>query len=108
MIHADNLGAFTRQRLRDRCADAARRAGDQRDLAFETAGQRKRGGSWRTQRQHLTGHVRGMFGEEETQRRIERSEEHTSELQSLMRISYAVTCLNKKTPTSHRTPSTAR
>src|SRR3546814_2843631 len=27
----------------------------------------------------------------------ERSEEHTSELQSLMRISYAVFCLNKKT-----------
>src|SRR3546814_8983255 len=35
-----------------------------------------------------------------------RSEEHTSELQSLMRISYAVFCLKKKTPpnsTSHRT-----
>src|SRR3546814_7353801 len=28
----------------------------------------------------------------------ERSEEHTSELQSLMRISYAVFCLKKKTP----------
>src|SRR3546814_3559855 len=27
----------------------------------------------------------------------ERSEEHTSELQSIMRISYAVFCLNKKT-----------
>src|SRR3546814_9730445 len=30
---------------------------------------------------------------------IERSEEHTSELQSLMRISYAVFCLKKKTQT---------
>src|SRR3546814_1265338 len=29
-------------------------------------------------------------------RRIPRSEEHTSELQSLMRISYAVFCLKKK------------
>src|SRR3546814_10455119 len=29
--------------------------------------------------------------------RLLRSEEHTSELQSLMRISYAVFCLNKKT-----------
>src|SRR3546814_5948094 len=29
-------------------------------------------------------------------RRLERSEEHTSELQSLMRISYAVFCLKKK------------
>src|SRR3546814_1405996 len=28
--------------------------------------------------------------------RLARSEEHTSELQSLMRISYAVFCLNKK------------
>src|SRR3546814_2816726 len=29
--------------------------------------------------------------------RLRRSEEHTSELQSLMRISYAVFCLKKKT-----------
>src|SRR3546814_2977489 len=29
---------------------------------------------------------------------VERSEEHTSELQSLMRISYAVFCLKKKNP----------
>src|SRR3546814_9052085 len=32
-----------------------------------------------------------------------RSEEHTSELQSLMRISYAVFCLNKKTSTCYKT-----
>src|SRR3546814_2816350 len=32
-----------------------------------------------------------------------RSEEHTSELQSLMRISYAVFCLKKKTNTTHTT-----
>src|SRR3546814_6378275 len=31
-----------------------------------------------------------------------RSEEHTSELQSLMRISYAVFCLKKKTHTLHQ------
>src|SRR3546814_8024459 len=30
-----------------------------------------------------------------------RSEEHTSELQSLMRISYAVFCLNKQIHTTH-------
>src|SRR3546814_4914094 len=30
-----------------------------------------------------------------------RSEEHTSDLQSLMRISYAVFCLKKKQPNSH-------
>src|SRR3546814_9899982 len=32
-----------------------------------------------------------------------RSEEHTSELQSLMRISYAVFCLKKKTKTNAQT-----
>src|SRR3546814_7124867 len=34
-----------------------------------------------------------------------RSEEHTSELQSLMRISYAVFCLKKKKTTTHTTKS---
>src|SRR3546814_6564957 len=40
----------------------------------------------------------------------ERSEEHTSELQSLMRISYAVFCLKKKTrrPTYKQTNTTQR
>src|SRR3546814_3348995 len=33
---------------------------------------------------------------------ISRSEEHTSELQSLMRISYAVFCLKKKTRIIHK------
>src|SRR3546814_3445035 len=35
--------------------------------------------------------------------RSSRSEEHTSELQSLMRISYAVFCLKKKTKTNVKT-----
>src|SRR3546814_5805670 len=35
-----------------------------------------------------------------------RSEEHTSELQSLMRISYAVFCLKKKTRKSNNTKKT--
>src|SRR3546814_4779383 len=39
----------------------------------------------------------GIFG------RRGRSEEHTSELQSLMRISYAVFCLNKKNKLHHIT-----
>src|SRR3546814_1339714 len=41
-------------------------------------------------RQHDDWHIGG---------RIHRSEEHTSELQSLMRISYAVFCLKKKNNT---------
>src|SRR3546814_7032709 len=36
-------------------------------------------------------------------RRVLRSEEHTSELQSLMRISYAVFCLKKKNHTAYYT-----
>src|SRR3546814_5495068 len=52
-----------------------------------------------------TQEVRGMLGEEEEASDEQeadqndlaaRSEEHTSELQSLMRISYAVFCLKKK------------
>src|SRR3546814_7869558 len=34
-----------------------------------------------------------------------RSEEHTSELQSLMRISYAVFCLKKKKLTTYKKPN---
>src|SRR3546814_10078570 len=37
-----------------------------------------------------------IFDQELFLRKRERSEEHTSELQSLMRISYAVFCLKKK------------
>src|SRR3546814_10748993 len=41
----------------------------------------------------------GGIGRAQTQERVVvRSEEHTSELQSLMRISYAVFCLKKKKP----------
>src|SRR3546814_6351699 len=41
--------------------------------------------------------VRRAFGED-------RSEEHTSELQSLMRITYAVFCLKKKTQHHSKSP----
>src|SRR3546814_8939876 len=46
----------------------------------------------------------GTFSEEGRERfgrRGKRSEEHTSELQSLMRISYAVFCLKKKKKNTH-------
>src|SRR3546814_6220391 len=42
-------------------------------------------------------HFGARHGAQIMQRHIHRSEEHTSELQSLMRISYAVFCLKKKT-----------
>src|SRR3546814_8694012 len=48
----------------------------------------------------LLGLIRDFrFGDEE----LRRSEEHTSELQSLMRISYAVFCLKKKKTKRTRT-----
>src|SRR3546814_6118190 len=39
--------------------------------------------------------------------RVGRSEEHTSELQSLMRSSYAVSCLKKKTYKQHKNSKNA-
>src|SRR3546814_1261097 len=56
-------------------------------------------------RHHLARHADGHDRAQQAKRcqcpqyRKERSEEHTSELQSLMRISYAVFCLKKKQPT---------
>src|SRR3546814_5315336 len=41
------------------------------------------------------------FGAKFPDRTFDRSEEHTSELQSLMRISYAVFCLKKKNKTQN-------
>src|SRR3546814_3077584 len=43
-----------------------------------------------------------------TTRKETRSEEHTSELQSLMRISYAVFCLKKKIKNKNNTPYAAK
>src|SRR3546814_7272145 len=47
---------------------------------------------YRRRRLHFCGHI--LF----------RSEEHTSELQTLLRISYAVVCLKKKERSTHRKP----
>src|SRR3546814_6484288 len=63
----------------------------------------ERGGKWHFQTAPDLGHI--LRREREESRRLSRaaietlairSEEHTSELQSLMRISYAVFCLKKK------------
>src|SRR3546814_2904115 len=43
------------------------------------------------------------YGRDDGLSDIGRSEEHTSELQSLMRISYAVFCLKKKNNKNHKT-----
>src|SRR3546814_6892487 len=70
----------------DRSVDGgARRAAAQRKLRRPPAHQARRFGRARACRSRDTRDARP------------RSEEHTSELQSLMRISYAVFCLKKKT-----------
>src|SRR3546814_9672463 len=43
------------------------------------------------------------YENDRARRMVDRSEEHTSELQSLMRISYAVFCLKKKISTQSNT-----
>src|SRR3546814_6890538 len=48
-------------------------------------------------------HAFGGLHQRAPEDRSARSEEHTSELQSLMRISYAVFCLNKKNKTKKLT-----
>src|SRR3546814_9232029 len=50
----------------------------------------------------VQGGVRGRVSIDPTPQGLSRSEEHTSELQSLMRISYAVFCLKKKNETHIR------
>src|SRR3546814_2006125 len=58
-----------------------------------------RHGSWLVVRVHpplLTKRTAGATDRRVASRNCRRSEEHTSELQSLMRISYAVFCLKKK------------
>src|SRR3546814_9403417 len=50
----------------------------------------------RARARSIGGHARFPSPEAPARHRHPRSEEHTSELQSLMRISYAVFCLKKK------------
>src|SRR3546814_4532487 len=45
-----------------------------------------------------------VAGHRKASDRLQRSEEHTSELQSLMRISYAVFCLTKKKTKNQKQP----
>src|SRR3546814_8022149 len=72
------------------------------DVAADALGNREhrgvvgRVGNTETGLNPLGGFVEVGVGGPEGRQRDERSEEHTSELQSLMRISYAVFCLNKQ------------
>src|SRR3546814_1070788 len=78
----------------------------------------ERAGYWETfvEKIHSAGGDRHAFGLRHRRHRRagrgyhhhRRSEEHTSELQSLMRISYAVFCLKKKTTYPPRQESLSR
>src|SRR3546814_8141057 len=70
------------------CAAAFQDAGNLADIAEQ-------------RREHVAILVAVVRGDVEIVARLVRSEEHTSELQSLMRSSYAVFCCKKKKNTSH-------
>src|SRR3546814_9787808 len=87
-----------KQRAVQACRDACTRIEQEIvQLGSERAGQRARlldapppGVDWSSVLAQRESHIDWLGGQ------IERSEEHTSELQSLMCISYAVFCLKKK------------
>src|SRR3546814_20926477 len=64
---------------------------------FRIDGSRRSDGGDRGRGDACVAAVHGAHGRSGRSRSERRSEEHTSELQSLMRISYAVFCLNKNT-----------
>src|SRR3546814_2564929 len=75
-----------------RSADARLRRGRRKERARAVHGPRRRGQGAVRRRLQRPAITRAPPGQHATVR----SEEHTSELQSLMRISYAVFCLKKK------------
>src|SRR3546814_984716 len=85
MTVAGNLAFGLKLRGHDKASIAARVAEAAKTLELDQLLDRKPGALSGGQRQRVA------LG-----RALVRSEEHTSELQSLMRISYAVFCLNKK------------
>src|SRR3546814_7679861 len=76
-------------------------AGESRDKGRLREGGRREGGRFVVvrNRAEVNGRPRPS---RDAGRALRRSEEHTSELQSLMRISYAVFCLKKKKTNNHR------
>src|SRR3546814_10580280 len=98
----DQEGAEARQILLGRIAIKAEAKEGRRGR--EESRRDRRGGKGQEDRRHRQAHHRGInpeqrlcgAGRELVDAKAQRSEEHTSELQSLMRSSYAVFCLNNK------------
>src|SRR3546814_2682122 len=98
------LGRDEAERRRRRAGSVAvgfrRQRAEGLGRALEEAGRQQQAADQvrRGRRQREVGGAAAAFGgsEVKARRQVLRSEEHTSELQSLMRISYAVFCLKKK------------
>src|SRR3546814_9386761 len=100
--HLDRLGEFGRHKLARgdavQAAEAdiiARQGKAANDEQFARDAKAQRGADRRVVFQHLAQRLRLLVKDQRLLVGL-RSEEHTSELQSLMRISYAVFCLKKK------------
>src|SRR3546814_4171720 len=94
-IRRVTLRPTRRKRLQDGKVErhAAERRGDRRNAGMARSSGFRTGNISASLRRRICSHVHGS---PEIFHREPRSEEHTSELQSLMRISYAVFCLKKK------------
>src|SRR3546814_2459493 len=84
-----------RRERQARESSAQHRASDAEARAAQLAEPYQHGNA-QNHSEHEAQHDRRLAGAEPKMVRNDRSEEHTSELQSLMHISYAVFCLNKK------------
>src|SRR3546814_1067447 len=82
------------------CAEARRHEAGIQTFLLSTSGHRRRMSTYNAPLQDIRFALHDVLGAEALFARLgfteARSEEHTSELQSLMRISYAVFCLKKK------------
>src|SRR3546814_4131975 len=87
--------------LDDQAGGSPDRRGDPRRARTVCVVAQRRRGHGELRASRSTGRCGGAIRPHDraTPRSPSRSEEHTSELQSLMRISYAVFCLKKKTKT---------
>src|SRR3546814_7561018 len=91
-VDPDQLNFFELKRAIDNLRDTGRPTGP-----LEAALHHKISGPLAALLMPLLGAVAGFGLARSGKLFVRRSEEHTSELQSLMRISYAVFCLKKKT-----------
>src|SRR3546814_7127739 len=87
------------RRRADRAEHRRAVIGSEREITHEKL---RSGYGRRSKKRRKIGERSAKGGGAAVRRADPRSEEHTSELQSLMRTSYAVFCLKKKTHTRHK------